>query len=128
MKRNEINYVNFHGTEGKTESRGNRTRDRIFITAGGLVIFILTFFLYGIMEEPEDPGHKEIVTDNRDILAQIDQLEEEKKMKEEKLGMIKNEIFLGKNTAVNEYAESLINDLKNLSEQEDTEVNSGRDE
>ncbi len=116
MKRNDINYVNFNTAKGKAKRPGNKTKERIVMAAGGIVIFILTFFIYGIMDNPERSGEKDIVTENRDILAQIDQLEEQRRKKEEKLGMIKNDVFLGKNTDVDEYTASLLNDLKNLAE------------
>jgi len=120
MNKNGINYVNYNTDKRVRKKSVNKTKDRFIMAAGGLVIFVLTFFIYGIMDEPDINGQKEIVTDNRDILAQIDQLEDQRKVKEEKLGMIKNDVFLGKNTDVDEYTASLLNDLKSLAEQSDS--------
>lgn len=127
MSGNKINYVNFNNSKGTVEKPGNKTRDRMIMAVGGLFIFILTFFIYGIMDDTENSGQKEIVTDNLDILAQIDQLDEQKMAREEKLGKIKNDVFLGENTDVDEYTKSLINDLKNLAEESDNESDKSED-
>jgi len=122
MKRNDINYVNFNAAKRAVKRSGSKFRDRIIMTGGAVLVFILTFFIYGIMDDPEISEQQEVVTDNKDILAQIDQLEEQRKDKEEKLGMIKNDIFLGKNIDVDEYTAGLLNDLKNLAEQSDVDA------
>jgi len=114
------NYVNLGGMKKKGRKMGNKTKDRLVMVIGGIVIFVLTYFLYGIVDDPgNDPGKMEIRTENRDLLAQIDLLEEQKKTKEEKLGMISDDVFLGKNAAVDEYAESIISDLRKLAKQKE---------
>ncbi len=119
MKRKDPNYVNFMVNKKDGKKLGKKAKDRLVMITGGFVVFILTFFLYGIVDESgNNPGNPEVRTENRDILAQIEELEEQKKRKEEKMGMITDEIFLGKNTAVDEYAESLIGDLRRRAEQE----------
>ncbi len=114
------NFVNIGGRKKERRRIGSKMKDRLVMIIGGFVIFIITFFLYGIVEEPENDHPGEIVrTDNKDLLAQIDQLEEQKKIYDEKIGMISDDVFLGKNAAVDEYTESLISDLRKRAEQED---------
>ncbi|MCK5221304.1 MAG: hypothetical protein KAR14_06980, partial [Candidatus Aminicenantes bacterium] len=89
------NYVNLGGMKKKGRKMGNKAKDRFVMVIGGFVIFILTYFLYGIVDDPgKDPGKMEIRTENRDLLAQIDLLEEQKKTNEEKLGLISDDVFL----------------------------------
>jgi len=116
LKKN--NVVNIPKPRGSEKSSGKKIREKIFMAAGGLVVFVFTILIYGIIEEPEGPGQERVVTDNRDILAQIELMEEEQERNREKLGMIKNDIFLGKKTDVDEYTERLLNDMKkNISEE-----------
>ena len=114
------NFVNIEGIKKHRKRIGSKMKDRLVMVIGGFVIFILTYFLYGIVDESENgPGENKVRTENRDLLAQIDLFEEQKKTNEEKFGMIRNDVFLGENAAVDEYADSIISDLRKLAKQED---------
>ncbi|MCK4889264.1 MAG: TrbI/VirB10 family protein [Candidatus Aminicenantes bacterium] len=114
------NFVNIEGIKKHRKRIGSKMKDRLVMVIGGFVIFILTYFLYGIVDESENgPGENKVRTENRDLLAQIDLFEEQKKTNEEKLGLISDDVFLGKNAAVDEYAESIISDLRKLAKQKE---------
>ncbi len=120
--REKMKYVNLIQTGEKRRKKSGKTKDRVVMFSGAVFIFVITFFIYGIMEETEPSLDKRIVrTGNRDILAQIDRLEEQKKIREEKEIKLKDEVFLGKNTPVETYAENLINDLKRMAERDESD-------
>jgi len=125
MKKN--NYVNGLNRGTGREKSGKKVGEKIFMAAGGIVVFIFSILIYGIIEGPEEPGGERVVTDNKDILAQIEMMEEDQKRKEEKLGMIKNDIFLGKKTDVVDYTEDLINDMKKNTSEKRTGSGGGMD-
>lgn len=87
--------------------------DKYFMIFGGLLLFFLTFFIYEIFAEPEPDNKIKIPkTNNKDIIAQINEMEKEKKLREEKESKIADDIFLGKNSTISEYADRLIEELK----------------
>ncbi len=110
------NYVSLISDRKNRVKDQGKIKDRIVMLIGAVLVFIITFVIYGIMEDPDSNRNNGMIrTGNQDIIAQIDRLEEQKRIREEKELKLKDDVFLGRNTPVDSYAESLINDLKSMS-------------
>ncbi len=124
---NHRNFVSFGGGTIKKKKNRGKIKDSIVMIIGGVVIFVITFILYGFVDNPENDPKGKIKTDNKDILAQVELLEEMREIKEEKFKNLKDDVFLGENMAVDEYTENLIKNLKKSVSENNTDNNEDSD-
>ncbi len=88
-------------------------KDKYIFTAGGVLLFILSFLILGILEGEDTPNvNLEKRIKNRDVKAQLKNIEKIRKQKLEKEKQIKDEIFLGDDHDVLEIADEIIGRLK----------------
>ncbi|MEN8153479.1 MAG: TrbI/VirB10 family protein [Acidobacteriota bacterium] len=102
--------------ENRKREKKNKSKtknDKYIVLFGCILLFFFTFFLYEVFAEP-DTGNKtkKLKTNNKDIIAQINEMEKRKKLREEKESKIADDIFLGENSSISEYADQLIKELK----------------
>jgi len=112
------NYV--RSVEKKVENKKKRKIDEKYLIAtGAVLLFILTFFIYGALDgETTDNKKLNFTSENRDIKAQIEEMEKNRKLILEKENKIEDDIFMGKSVAVSDIANDIMAGLK-----ENNEVN-----
>lgn len=93
----------------------SKFKESVILIAGGIFLFFIV--VYFVMSE-DNPGIQvKNKTDNKDIMAQIDEMEKNKKSREEKEKKIQDDVFMGNEMKVKGFVNDLMNNLKDHSEE-----------
>jgi type IV secretory pathway VirB10-like protein len=109
-----LNGTYVRSVEKKVEKRKRRKIDeKYLIVTGAVLLFLLIFFIYGALDG-ETTGNKKLkfFSENRDIKAQIEEMEKKRKLVLEKEKKIADDIFMGKSVAVSDIANDIMSGLK----------------